>query len=129
VFRTQIKAKVKAMVDAYNDLVTTTRAKLDEKAVPKATTTSDLSKGTLFGDLGLTSMFAKAGKLAVDDAELATLDHEQGGIASRLQVIYVFCRRHLLDARREQDAGMVEDVSRLLGELRDAFPRSTAARW
>ena len=53
---------------------------------------------------------------------LGTLDLEQGAeIASRLQGIYVFCLRHLTEARREQDAGMVDEVAELLSELREAW--------
>src|SRR4051812_41607539 len=51
--------KVQAFVDAYNGLVTSTRSELNEKSVPKATTSSDLLKGTLFGDSGLTSMLSQ----------------------------------------------------------------------
>jgi flagellar hook-associated protein 2 len=51
-----IVAKVKAFVDAYNAVVTTTRADLTEKTVPNATTTADQLKGTLFGDSGLSGM-------------------------------------------------------------------------
>jgi flagellar secretion chaperone FliS len=59
---------------------------------------------------------------AIIDELLATLDMEQGGeIAARLQGIYVFCRSHLLEARREQDAEKIDAVARLLGELREAF--------
>jgi flagellar protein FliS len=59
---------------------------------------------------------------AIIDELLATLDHDRGGvIASRLQGIYVFCRRQLLDARRDRDAGLIDKVSKLLGELRDAW--------
>jgi flagellar secretion chaperone FliS len=59
---------------------------------------------------------------AIIDELQVTLDHKRGGeIASRLQGIYVFCRRHLLDARRANDADMVDKVAELLGELRDAW--------
>jgi flagellar hook-associated protein 2 len=51
-----VVAKVKAFVDAYNAVVTTTRADLSEKRVPGAATTADAQKGTLFGDTGLSSM-------------------------------------------------------------------------
>jgi flagellar protein FliS len=65
---------------------------------------------------------------AIIDELLATLDLEQGGeIAARLQGIYVFCRGHLLEARREQDAGKVDTVARLLGELREAFAQVAVA--
>ena len=52
----------------------------------------------------------------------STLDHERGGeIASRLQGIYAFCRRHLIEAAAEQDPKKIEEVSELLGELRGAW--------
>jgi flagellar protein FliS len=59
---------------------------------------------------------------AILDELLSTLDLEQGGVvASRLQGIYVFCCRQLLEARSASDAAMIEQVSELLGELRDAW--------
>jgi flagellar protein FliS len=65
---------------------------------------------------------------AIVDELLATLDLDQGGeIAQRLQGIYVFCRGHLLDARRAQDADKVDAVARLLGELREAFSQVAGA--
>jgi flagellar protein FliS len=51
----------------------------------------------------------------------ATLDFDQGQVAERLHAIYAFCLVHLNRARINQDAGMVEEVSGLLGELRDAW--------
>jgi flagellar hook-associated protein 2 len=51
-----MKTKVKAFVDAYNAVVTTTRAKVTEKSIAGATTTTDAAKGALFGDTGLLSM-------------------------------------------------------------------------
>ncbi len=51
--------KVQALVDAYNTVVTSVRAELTEKSVPTANTTSDLQKGKLFGDSGLTSMLSQ----------------------------------------------------------------------
>jgi flagellar hook-associated protein 2 len=56
--RTAIQSKVKAFVDAYNAVVDSTRTELSEKSVPNATTTSDLQKGVLFGDLGLDTMLS-----------------------------------------------------------------------
>ena len=51
-----------------------------------------------------------------------TLDHERGGeVASRLQGIYAFCRRHLIEATTEQDPNKIEEVSELLTELREAW--------
>ena len=56
--RDAVTTKIKALVSAYNAVVTTTRAALDEKSVPNPTTTADLGKGTLFGDIGLDSMLS-----------------------------------------------------------------------
>jgi flagellar protein FliS len=59
---------------------------------------------------------------AIIDELLVTLDLEQGGVvASRLQGIYVFCQRHLMQARVERDAEMIEKVGELLSELRDSW--------
>jgi flagellar secretion chaperone FliS len=49
------------------------------------------------------------------------LDMEQGEIAERLQAIYLFCQRHLRQARLDRDPAKVEQVSELLGELREAW--------
>lgn len=52
----------------------------------------------------------------------AVLDDEQGAeIAARLHAIYSFCLRHLNNARLEQDAEKVAEVSGLLGELRGSW--------
>lgn len=55
-----------------------------------------------------------------------TLDHSQGEVADRLHDIYTFSLSHLNRARLEQDPGKVDDVSRMLGELREAW--ATIAR-
>jgi flagellar protein FliS len=58
---------------------------------------------------------------AIIDELLATLDMEAGEIAERLQAIYVFCKARLIEARLERDPGRVDQVARLLAELRDAW--------
>jgi flagellar secretion chaperone FliS len=64
---------------------------------------------------------------AIIEELLTTLDLEQGGvIASRLQGIYVFCGRHLMDARLERDPEMIERVSQLLSELRESWAQVAA---
>jgi flagellar secretion chaperone FliS len=64
---------------------------------------------------------------AIIDELLATLDLEQGGvIASRLQGIYVFCCRHLIEARAAGDPEMVDKVGQLLGELRESWAQVAA---
>jgi flagellar protein FliS len=49
------------------------------------------------------------------------LDFEQGQISERLHSIYQFCLVNLNAGRRAQDAGKLEEVSELLGELREAW--------
>lgn len=50
-----------------------------------------------------------------------TLDLEQGQISDRLHAIYQFCLSHLNRGRMGQDTRMLEEVSSLLGELREAW--------
>jgi flagellar secretion chaperone FliS len=50
-----------------------------------------------------------------------TLDFDQGQVSERLHAIYGFCLEHLTKARFDQDAVKVEEVSELLGELREAW--------
>ncbi len=53
---------------------------------------------------------------------------EKGGVvASRLQGIYVFCSKHLLDARRHREPENIDKVSELLAELRDAWAQIAGA--
>jgi flagellar protein FliS len=46
---------------------------------------------------------------------------DQGQLTERLHSIYQFCLAHLNRGRMAQDTRMVEEVSRLLGELREAW--------
>ena len=53
---------------------------------------------------------------------LATLDYEKGGeIAASLRDLYLFCQRHLNEARVERDPAKIDAVVDLLGELREAW--------
>jgi flagellar secretion chaperone FliS len=49
------------------------------------------------------------------------LDLDQGEIAHNLEAIYVFCLRQLRDARFQRDPAVLEHVSGLLAQLREAF--------
>jgi flagellar protein FliS len=52
----------------------------------------------------------------------AVLDHEQGvELAERLHAIYGFCMVHLNRARMGQEAEKVEEVSEILGDLRESW--------
>jgi flagellar secretion chaperone FliS len=50
-----------------------------------------------------------------------TLDMDQGEVAARLQAIYLFCNRHLNDARVQRDPAKIDEVSSLLADLREAW--------
>ncbi len=58
---------------------------------------------------------------AIVDELLVTLDKEAGEIADRLQGIYVFCKRLLIEARLERDAERIRRTAKLLGDLRGAW--------
>lgn len=58
---------------------------------------------------------------AILDELLATLDLEAGPVAERLQSIYLFCKRTLIEAQLERDADRIERVAKLLGVLREAW--------
>ncbi|HEY7618420.1 MAG TPA: flagellar export chaperone FliS [Solirubrobacteraceae bacterium] len=58
---------------------------------------------------------------AIIDELLATLDMNAGEISERLQAIYIFCKTRLIEARIERDPVRVEQVARLLAELRGAW--------
>jgi len=73
------------------------------------------------GRIGLSGEKLRRAEAIIDELHM-TLDKERGGeIASRLEGIYVFCKRHLIEARIERDAGMIDKVSELLAELREAW--------
>jgi flagellar protein FliS len=55
-----------------------------------------------------------------------TLDFDQGDLPQRLHMIYAFCLSQLNAARITQDPTKVEEVSGLLGELREAWSQVAA---
>lgn len=59
---------------------------------------------------------------AILDELLATLDREQGGaVAERLESIYLFCERTLVEAQLQRDPAKVDRVAAMLAELREAW--------
>ena len=55
-----------------------------------------------------------------------TLDMSQGQVAANLESIYSFCQRLLLEARLKRDPEKIEQVAKLLRELRDAWDQAAA---
>jgi flagellar secretion chaperone FliS len=64
---------------------------------------------------------------AIVDHLLATLDMSAGQVAERLEGIYVFCKRLLMEARIERDAEKVDLVRGYLSDLREAWAQITPA--
>jgi flagellar protein FliS len=58
---------------------------------------------------------------AIIDELLATLNLDTGEIAERLQAIYVFCKRCLIEGRLQRDPAKVGHVVALLADLRVAW--------
>jgi flagellar hook-associated protein 2 len=57
--QTAVTKAVQGFVDAYNAVVTTVRADLTDTPVVKKSSSSDYTKGTLFGDAGLDGMLSQ----------------------------------------------------------------------
>jgi flagellar protein FliS len=60
---------------------------------------------------------------AIIDELLATLNMDTGEIAERLQAIYVFSKRTLIEARLQRDADKISHVIALLCSLREAWAK------
>jgi flagellar protein FliS len=58
---------------------------------------------------------------AIVDELLCTLNMDAGELSERLESVYVFCAGHLREARIRKDRARLQQVARLLGELRDAW--------
>ena len=65
---------------------------------------------------------------AILDELLMTLDMEAGGeVAQRLQGIYVFCKKLLIESHVQRSTEPVRHAARLLAELREAWAEAAAA--
>jgi flagellar protein FliS len=58
---------------------------------------------------------------AIIDELNGSLDMSHGELPGRLRSIYLFCKRQLIQANLTADAGPIEVVVGLLGELRDSW--------
>ena len=61
----------------------------------------------------------------IDELNLS-LDMSQGEVAQQLRSIYLFCKRHLLQARIDRDADGIETVVRFLADLRESWQQIAA---
>jgi flagellar secretion chaperone FliS len=78
------------------------------------------------GDISQTNNRMQRAEAIISELR-STLNHEKGGeIANRLEGIYAFCQRHLMEARLKRDPQRIEQVMKLLGELRDAWDQVAA---
>lgn len=77
------------------------------------------------GDRALARARLRRAEAVIDELNVS-LDLGQGEVAERLRGIYLFCKRHLVEAVLEQDPARIDDVARLLGELREAWARVAA---
>ena len=62
----------------------------------------------------------RRGEAIIDELNV-TLDMSQGEVAARLRSIYLFCKRHLVEAHLKRDASHVDEVVRLLSDLRESW--------
>jgi flagellar protein FliS len=73
------------------------------------------------GDVARTNTALQRAEAIINEL-LVTLNHEKGGeIAASLRDLYLFCGRHLNEARLEKDPEKIDAVAGLLDERRDAF--------
>lgn len=79
------------------------------------------------GDLPRSNGRLQRGEAIIDEL-LNTLDFDKGGdVAPRLRDLYLFCLRHLGEARMERDSTKVLEVAGLMGELRESWAQIAAA--
>lgn len=64
---------------------------------------------------------------AIIDELNTTLDMSAGEVAGRLRSLYNFCKRHLLQARLQRSPDMIEEASKLLDTVGDAWRQIAGA--
>ncbi len=78
------------------------------------------------GDANATRDRLRRAEAIIEELNVS-LDMSQGEISTRLRSIYLFCKRHLIEAHLRGDVAAVEEVIRLLGELRESWFELAAA--
>jgi flagellar protein FliS len=58
---------------------------------------------------------------AIIDELNTTLDMSAGEVAERLRALYNFSKRHLMQARLQRNADMIDEVAKLLDTVGDAW--------
>jgi flagellar protein FliS len=82
-----------------------------------------LKQATVAEQSGQHQMFLdrlRRGEAIIDELNV-TLDMSQGEVSARLRAIYLFCKRHLVAAHIERDMSRIDEVIRLLSELRESW--------
>jgi flagellar protein FliS len=72
------------------------------------------------GKLDVETNRMRRAEAIIDELNLS-LDMELGEVAQQLRGIYLFCKRHLTRARLDRDPSRIDDVSRLLADLRESW--------
>jgi flagellar secretion chaperone FliS len=72
------------------------------------------------GNVELTNNRLQRAEAIIDELN-NTLDMSAGEVAERLRALYVFSKRHLMQARLKRSPEMIEEVSRLLDTVGDAW--------
>jgi flagellar protein FliS len=86
------------------------------------TALNDAAAGIKNSDIGQKGKSLSKAIMIIDSGLRAALDKKAGGeIAESLDALYEYMSNRLLAANVNSDLGMVEEVQRLLIELRDAW--------
>lgn len=62
------------------------------------------------------------GAISIIEGLKASLDHDKGGeIARNLEDLYIYMERRLIEANRDNDAGLLDEVSDLFRQIKEAW--------
>jgi flagellar protein FliS len=67
----------------------------------------------------------RRGEAIIDELNVS-LDMSQGEVAEQLRAIYVFCKRHLVEAHMERNPDGIDTVVRFLTDLRGSWQQIAA---